>query len=100
MLALAREDAVIWPPKQMVSRLRQAVKASKLPVMIYTRRQWWQQYIADSKVFSHLPLWDCDLGKPDLENFTPYGGWKEQTMQQFRFDYDLGDIAVDLNVYR
>lgn len=97
------EDATVLEPAEIVARIGEAVIACEeagMPVGCYTRRAWWQQWTADSREFAHLPLWDCELGDPELGGFVSYGGWSKQAMRQYEFDVPLaGGPMVDLNVY-
>ena len=67
---------------------------------IYTRRSWWEQYTGSSTEFDSYKLWDANYdGVADLSaGYTPYG-WKAPAMKQYRENFDLWGVNVDLNVY-
>jgi len=50
-----------------------------------------------------IPLWDVQLGGPDLANFRPYGEWTMRAGRQYELDkssFGLPDArTVDLNVF-
>ena len=61
---------------------------------IYTRKGWWEDHTQDD--FSDLPLWDALYdGIPNVEVFTPYGGWTQAEGKQYG-----GVDGIDCNVFR
>lgn len=98
------EGDTVLDPHEMVAVIAEAVMTCEDAGMLtgqYTRREWWRRVTDDSRDFAHLPLWDCELGDPELGGFVAYGGWPKRAMRQYEFDVPLGGgPRVDLNVYQ
>lgn len=67
---------------------------------IYTRRNFWQTYLANTREFAHLPMWEADYRLPPNPNagYTIFGGWTDRAVYQFQGDTTLAGIGVDKNV--
>mgnify|MGYP001582451802 FL=1 len=85
----------------VIARIHEAVERFReFKVGIYTRRNWWETYIDDPENFSYLPLWDADYDDvPDLEDFTPYGGWTKRFGKQYAGNQPFCGTTVDFNVF-
>jgi hypothetical protein len=50
-----------------------------------------------------VPLWDVQLGGPDLSGFRPYGAWDKRAGRQYKLDRSLFGLpperTVDLDVF-
>jgi hypothetical protein len=50
-----------------------------------------------------VPLWDVEIGEPDLDNFHPHAAWNVRAGRQYSIDQSLFGLSpertVDLNVF-
>lgn len=68
---------------------------------VYTRRGYWETWMANTPVFADRELWDADYdGLADTAlSWTPYGGWASRAVKQFRGTSVYGGVSgVDVNV--
>lgn len=90
-------------PEQWVEFLRLAIKTVNLnyALGIYTRAGYWRAYLGNNISFRDLPLWNAwYMQTPNLDGFTPYGGWKRELMRQYTNTQTMGGVSVCRDVYR
>lgn len=71
-------------------------------VGIYTRKQWWKDYMKSTAFFTHLPLWctEYNLDPPYDASWwerNSFGGWDAPIWVQYKDDVDVAGVNVDLN---
>jgi len=108
---LQSEPPDAFAQQQAATRIAEAVQEVQrtgLNVVIYTKKDDWQQVTGDTQQFSNLPLWHPktiggdDLKQPDLANpGCTFGGWTTRTGKQYALDTVLDNpmIQVDLNIF-
>lgn len=89
-------------PDRCLPIIRDAVRqvqAAGLVAGIYTARWWWVPATGDTSEFAYLPLWVAQYdAAPDLDVFTPFGGWSRPAIKQYASDATLaGCPMLDLN---
>jgi len=67
---------------------------------IYTGRWWWIPNMANSTLFSDLPLWNSYYDKDPDEDGLPYGGWEHSAVEQYDDTQYVGGQSVDVNYDR
>jgi hypothetical protein len=100
-----------WASWQLIDKIQEAIDAcGSFPHGIYTRKVWWRDNVADTAVFSHLPLWYAYYdGYHDFEDWYdplywyegPFGGWTDPTGKQYASDWtfpDLCGVNLDYNI--
>ena len=92
-------------PEQWIEFLGLAIAISTVAfeygLGVYTRAAYWRQHLGNTTLFRHLPLWNAwYMGKPNLDDFTPYGGWSREEMRQYTNTQTLAGVQVCRDVYR
>lgn len=109
--------AFVWPdfedknaplddPAGVISWMRGCMALAErlgLPVGVYTAAWWWRSWARNTAAFAHYPLWVAQYDEWPVLTMTPFGGWTECAMKQYKGTTVLGskpnDYSVDLNFY-
>ena len=113
--ALAWQPAQVWADEEdttakvmplkrridAVAATLTAIEAAGFDTGVYTGAWFWTGYMGNTPAFRSYPLWDALYdGDPNLaSDFTPYGGWTQRTIKQYRGTSTLHGVGnVDLDV--
>jgi hypothetical protein len=101
------EDVANIPAPAVVEGLialgRDIIRERGYETGVYTRANWWRQYVANSAGFGDLRLWlaHYDFNESLDSTTLPFGGWTECFRKQYTESGNVGGIfPLDLNVQR